>query len=222
MLGETIDLVAIQSRSRDAVNAVLQPSGAITPHTMDAFFISTAVVALAEMGDKTQLLSLVLAARFRKPWPIVLGIFIATLANHALAGAVGSWVTRMLGPDVLRWVLGASFIAMAIWMLIPDKLDEDDQPSTTSKLGVFGTTLVAFFLAEMGDKTQIATVALAAQYQQWAAVVAGTTLGMMLANAPVVWFGDRLVKRVPIRVVHVISALIFAVLGVVALLGVGA
>ena len=189
---------------------------------MEAFLISAGIVALAEMGDKTQLLSLVLAARFRKPWPIVLGIFVATLANHALAGAVGSWVTRMLGPDVLRWVLGASFIAMAIWMLIPDKLDEDDQPSTTSKLGVFGTTLVAFFLAEMGDKTQIATVALAAQYQQWAAVVAGTTLGMMLANAPVVWFCDRLVKRVPIRVVHVISALIFAVLGVVALLGVGA
>ncbi len=189
---------------------------------MEAFLISAGIVALAEMGDKTQLLSLVLAARFRKPWPIVLGIFVATLANHALAGAVGSWVTRMLGPDVLRWVLGASFIAMAIWMLIPDKLDEDDQPSTTSKLGVFGTTLVAFFLAEMGDKTQIATVALAAQYQQWAAVVAGTTLGMMLANAPVVWFGDRLVKRVPIRVVHVISALIFVVLGVVALLGVGA
>ena len=189
---------------------------------MEAFLISTGIVALAELGDKTQLLSLVLAARFRKPWPIVLGIFVATLANHALAGAVGSWVTRMLGPDVLRWVLGASFIAMAIWMLIPDKLDEDDQPSTTSKLGVFGTTLVAFFLAEMGDKTQIATVALAAQYQQWAAVVAGTTLGMMLANAPVVWFGDRLVKRVPIRVVHVISALIFAVVGVVALLGVGA
>ena len=154
---------------------------------MEAFLISAGIVALAEMGDKTQLLSLVLAARFRKPWPIVLGIFVATLANHALAGAVGSWVTRMLGPDVLRWVLGASFIAMAIWMLIPDKLDEDDQPSTTSKLGVFGTTLVAFFLAEMGDKTQIATVALAAQYQQWAAVVAGTTLGMMLANAPAVF-----------------------------------
>ena len=188
---------------------------------MEAFLISTGIVALAEMGDKTQLLSLMLAAKFRRPWPIVWGILAATLVNHALAGAVGSWVTRMLGPDVLRWVLGASFIAMAIWMLIPDKLDEDDQPSTTSKLGVFGTTLVAFFLAEMGDKTQIATVALAAQYQQWAAVVAGTTLGMMLANAPVVWFGDRLVKRVPIRVVHVISALIFAVLGVVALLGVG-
>ncbi|MCA0324204.1 MAG: TMEM165/GDT1 family protein [Proteobacteria bacterium] len=189
---------------------------------MEAFLISTGIVALAEMGDKTQLLSLVLAARFRKPWPIVWGILIATLFNHALAGAVGSWVTTVLGPDVLRWVLGGSFIAMAVWMLIPDKLDEDDEPKSVSKLGVFGTTLVAFFLAEMGDKTQIATVALAAQYQQWAAVVAGTTLGMMLANAPVVWFGDRLVRKVPIRVVHVISAIIFAVLGVVALVGIGA
>ena len=189
---------------------------------MEAFLISTGIVALAEMGDKTQLLSLVLAARFRKPWPIVLGIFVATLANHALAGAVGSWVTTVLGPDVLRWVLGASFIAMAVWMLIPDKLDDGDTPSCTSQWGVFGTTLIAFFLAEMGDKTQIATVALAAQYQQWAAVVAGTTLGMMIANAPVVWFGDRLVKKVPIRVVHLISALIFAVLGVLAIMGVGA
>ena len=189
---------------------------------MEAFLISTGIVALAEMGDKTQLLSLVLAARFRKPWPIVLGIFVATLANHALAGAVGSWVTTVLGPDVLRCVLGASFIAMAVWMLIPDKLDDGDTPSGTSQWGVFGTTLIAFFLAEMGDKTQIATVALAAQYQQWAAVVAGTTLGMMIANAPVVWFGDRLVKKVPIRVVHLISALIFAVLGVLAIMGVGA
>ena len=188
---------------------------------MEAFLVSTGIVALAEMGDKTQLLSLVLAARFRKPWPIVLGILVATLANHALAGAVGSWVQAQLGPQVLRWVLGLSFIAMAVWMLIPDKLDEDDQPSAASRLGVFGTTLVAFFLAEMGDKTQIATVALAAQYKAWAAVVAGTTLGMMLANAPVVWFGDRLVKKVPIRVVHLVSAAIFAVLGMVALMGWG-
>ena len=188
---------------------------------MEAFLVSTGIVALAEMGDKTQLLSLVLAARFRKPWPIVLGILVATLANHALAGAVGSWVQAQLGPQVLRWVLGLSFIAMAVWMLIPDKLDEDDEPSAASKLGVFGTTLVAFFLAEMGDKTQIATVALAAQYKAWASVVAGTTLGMMIANAPVVWFGDRLVKKVPIRVVHLVSAAIFAVLGMVALMGWG-
>ena len=147
---------------------------------MDAFLISTGIVALAEMGDKTQLLSLVLAARFRKPWPIVLGILVATLANHALAGAVGSWVTTLLGPTALRWVLGLSFIAMAVWMLIPDKLD-DDEGNEAPRMGVFMTTVVAFFLAEMGDKTQIATVMLAAQYQAWAWVVAGTTLGMMLS-----------------------------------------
>ena len=186
--------------------------------TMDAFLISTGIVALAEMGDKTQLLSLVLAARFRKPWPIVWGILVATLANHALAGAVGSWVTTVLGPDVLRWVLGLSFIAMAVWMLIPDKLDED-QGDDAPRMGVFMTTVVAFFLAEMGDKTQIATVMLAAQYNAWAWVVAGTTLGMMLANAPVVWLGDAITRRVPIRLVHLVSAVIFAVLGTMALTG---
>ncbi len=183
---------------------------------MEAFFVSTAIVALAEMGDKTQLLSLVLAARFRKPWPIVLGIFVSTLANHALAGAVGSWVTTVVGPYVLRWGLGLSFIAMAVWMLIPDKLDEDDA-ATKPRWGVFGTTVVAFFLAEMGDKTQVATVMLAAQYHAYFAVVAGTTLGMMLANAPVVWLGERITRRVPIRAVHVVSAVIFLVLGVLAL-----
>lgn len=184
---------------------------------MEAFLVSTGIVALAEMGDKTQLLSLVLAARFRKPWPIVLGIFVATLVNHALAGAVGSWVTAALGPDVLRWVLGGSFIAMAIWMLIPDKLD-DDEGASAPRYGVFLTTTIAFFLAEMGDKTQVATVMLAAQFQAWAAVVAGTTLGMMLANAPVVWFGERITRKVPIRAVHVVGALIFLALGVWALL----
>ncbi len=189
---------------------------------MEAYLVATGIVALAEIGDKTQLLSLLLAARFRRPWPIVWGIFVATLANHALAGAVGHWVMRVLGPDVLRWVLGASFIAMAVWMLIPDRLDDDDAPAAAPRLGVFGTTLLAFFLAEMGDKTQVATVALAAQYPQWLAVVAGTTLGMMLANAPVVWFGDRLVRRVPIRLVHGVSALIFLALGVLALFGWGA
>lgn len=191
-------------------------SGRINPHTMEAFLISTSVVALAEMGDKTQLLSLVLAARFRKPWPIVAGIFVATLVNHALAGAVGAWITSYLGENAMRWILGLSFIAMAVWMLIPDKLDEDEV-SGHSRWGVFGTTLVAFFLAEMGDKTQIATVMLAAKYNAYLWVVAGTTLGMMLANAPVVWLGDKLVKRVPIRLVHVISAVIFLVLGVLAL-----
>jgi putative Ca2+/H+ antiporter (TMEM165/GDT1 family) len=184
---------------------------------MEAFLISTGIVALAEMGDKTQLLALILAARFRKPWPIVLGIFVATIANHALAGAAGAWVTTVLGPDVLRWVLGASFIAMAVWMLIPDSVD-DEEASGTPRFGVFGTTLVAFFLAEMGDKTQIATVMLAAQYQAWGWVVAGTTLGMMLANAPVVWVGDKITKLVPLRVVHVVSALIFLGLGLFALL----
>jgi putative Ca2+/H+ antiporter (TMEM165/GDT1 family) len=184
---------------------------------LEAFLVSTGIVALAELGDKTQLLSLVLAARFRKPWPIVMGILVATLANHALAGAAGSWVTTVLGPDVLRWVLGGSFIAMAGWMLIPDKLDEDEA-GRGPRLGVFVTTLVAFFLAEMGDKTQVATVVLAAQFNAWAAVVAGTTLGMMLANVPVVWFGERIMRRVPIRLVHTIGALIFLALGVFALL----
>ena len=188
---------------------------------MEAFLISTGIVALAEMGDKTQLLSLVLAARFRKPWPIVLGILVATLANHGLAGAVGSWITTIMGPDLLRWILGASFIAMAVWMLIPDKLD-DENGETAPRMGVFLTTVVAFFLAEMGDKTQIATVMLAAQYQAWFAVVAGTTLGMMLANAPVVWLGDAITQRVPLRLVHMVSAGIFAVLGLIALSGWGA
>lgn len=185
---------------------------------MEAFFVSTGIVALAEMGDKTQLLALLLAARFRKPWPIVWGILIATLVNHALAGALGAWVTTFLGPTALRLVLGASFIAMALWMLIPDKLDVDEA-HTAPRFGVFATTLVAFFLAEMGDKTQIATVMLAAQYNAFVWVVAGTTLGMMLANAPVVWLGERITRRVPIRAVHVISAVIFLALGLFALLG---
>jgi putative Ca2+/H+ antiporter (TMEM165/GDT1 family) len=185
---------------------------------MEAFFVATGVVALAEMGDKTQLLSLVLAARFRKPWPIVSGIFVATVLNHALAGAVGNWVTQFLGPAVLRWLLGGSFIAMALWMLIPDKLDDEDRHGS-SRFGVFGTTVVAFFLAEMGDKTQIATVMLAARYADaYAWVVLGTTLGMMLANAPVVWLGERIVRRVPIRLVHSLSAAIFLLLGVAALI----
>ncbi|CAM3446155.1 TMEM165/GDT1 family protein [Paracidovorax anthurii] len=187
---------------------------------MEAFLVSTSIVALAEMGDKTQLLSLVLAARFRKPWPIVLGILVATTANHALAGAVGAWVTTVIGPQTLRWILGLSFIAMAAWMLIPDKLDDDDT-GAAPRFGVFGTTLVAFFLAEMGDKTQVATVMLAAQYNAYWWVVAGTTLGMMLANAPVVWLGERITRRVPIRAVHVVSAVIFVVLGLIALFAPG-
>ena len=185
---------------------------------MEAFLISTGIVALAEMGDKTQLLSLVLAARFRKPWPIVWGILVATLANHALAGGLGAWVTSLMGPTVLRWVLGVSFLAMAAWMLVPDKLDDDDA-DVTPKFGVFGTTVIAFFLAEMGDKTQIATVMLAAEYQSWLWVVAGTTLGMMLANATVVWFGERITRLVPLTWVHRISAAVFVVLGLLVLFG---
>ena len=183
---------------------------------MEAFLVSTSIVALAEMGDKTQLLALVLAARFRKPWPIVLGILAATLANHALAGAAGAWITTLIGPQALRWVLGLSFIGMAVWMLIPDSL-EDSESGEGPRWGVFTTTVVAFFLAEMGDKTQIATVMLAAQYNAWLWVVVGTTLGMMLANAPVVWLGDRITRRVPLRLVHIVSAVIFLVLGVLAL-----
>ena len=183
---------------------------------MEAFLISTGIVALAEMGDKTQLLSLVLAARFRRPWPIVLGIFVATLVNHGLAGALGSWITAMVSPTTLRWVLGLSFIVMAFWTLIPDKLD-DDEAATNPRLGVFLTTVIAFFLAEMGDKTQIATVMLAARYDAWAWVVLGTTLGMMLANAPAVWLGERITRVVPLRAVHVVSAIIFMVLGVLAI-----
>ncbi len=185
---------------------------------MDAFLISTGIVALAEMGDKTQLLSLVLAARFRKPWPIVCGILVATLANHALAGGFGALVTSFMGPSALRWVLGVSFLAMAAWMLVPDKLDDEDA-EVTPRFGVFGTTVIAFFIAEMGDKTQIATVMLAAEYQSWLWVVAGTTLGMMLANAPVVWFGERITRLVPLTWVHRISAAVFVVLGVLVLLG---
>ncbi len=187
---------------------------------MDAFAISTAVVALAEMGDKTQLLALVLASRYQRPWPIVWGILVATLANHLLAGALGAWVTTWLGPGGLRWALGLSFVAMAGWMLIPDRLDDGQVPrGAATRLGVFGATTLAFFLAEMGDKTQVATVVLAAQYASYGAVVAGTTLGMMLANAPVVWLGERITRRVPIKVVHGVSALIFLVLGLWALAG---
>jgi len=188
---------------------------------MDVFLLSTGIVALAEMGDKTQLLSLVLAARYRKPWPIAAGILVATLLNHALAGAVGAWIMAAVGPDLMRWLLGISFIAMGLWMLVPDQLDDVDA-AVARRAGVFFTTTWAFFLAEMGDKTQIATVALGAQYTPLVAVVTGTTLGMMLANAPVVFFGEAITRRVPIRVVHVVAALVFGVLGMLVLAGVGA
>ena len=186
---------------------------------MDAFLVATGIVALAEIGDKTQLLAFLLAARFRRPLPIILGILVATLLNHAFAAAVGALVSELLGPSVMRWVLGLSFLAMAIWALSPDHVDEAE--AALPKLGVFMTTLLAFFLAEMGDKTQVATVALAAQYHAFIPVVAGTTLGMMIANVPAVLLGDRIAGKIPVRIVHSIAALIFALIGVATLLGAG-
>ena len=187
---------------------------------MEAFLVSMGVVALAEIGDKTQLLALVLAARFRRPAPIIFGILVATLANHALAGAVGAWLAAIVGPTAMRWILGVSFIAMAIWTLVPDELDDEVEPRPP-RFGVFGTTLVAFFLLEMGDKTQIATVALAAKYSSLVSVVAGTTLGMMLANVPAVLLGEVAARKLPMRIVHGIAGAIFLVMGVLLLLGVG-
>ncbi len=187
---------------------------------LEAFAVSTGVVALGEIGDKTQLLALLLAARYRKPVPIILGILVATLLNHAAAGALGAWLARTIDPQWMRWVLGASFLAVAVWMLIPDKADEVEGQGT-GRLGVFGITTLAFFLAEMGDKTQIATVMLAARYEALLTVTAGTTLGMMIANVPAVLLGDKAVKFVPIEWVHRIAALVFAVMGLLVLAGVG-
>ncbi|HEY4067942.1 MAG TPA: TMEM165/GDT1 family protein [Burkholderiaceae bacterium] len=187
---------------------------------MEAFLVSTGVVFLGEMGDKTQLLAMLLAVKFRRPLPIVLGIFVATLFNHLTAGLVGGWIAHALGPVILRWVIGVSFIAMAGWMLIPDKINADEATGP-QRFGVFGTTVISFFLAEMGDKTQIATVALAARFQDLFAVVAGTTLGMMLADVPAVFVGDRLAKKIPMKLVHGIAAAIFAILGLLTLFNVG-
>lgn len=183
---------------------------------MEAALVSIGIVALAEIGDKTQLLTLVLAARYKKPWPIVAGIFVATLVNHGIAGAAGAWLATAIGPDTMRWILGVSFIAMAAWMLIPDRLD-DDTGASRKVGGVFVTTTVLFFLVEIGDKTQIATIALAARFDSLMTVVMGTTLGMILANAPVAFFGEALAKRLPVRAVHMIAALVFAALGVAVL-----
>jgi putative Ca2+/H+ antiporter (TMEM165/GDT1 family) len=188
--------------------------------SVEAFAVSTGIVGLSEIGDKTQLLALLLAARFRKPLPIIAGIFVATVANHALAALLGTWLTRVIDPTWLRWGLGASFLAVAAWMLLPDEVDAG-AVQTRGHWGVFGVTVIAFFLAEMGDKTQIATVMLAAQYNALVAVTAGTTLGMMLANVPAVLLGDKAVKFVPIEWVHRIAASVFALLGVLVLAGVG-
>ena len=191
---------------------------------MEALLISTGIVALAEMGDKTQLLAFLLAARFKKPLPINAGSLCATVVNHGLAGALGAWITASLSPEILRWVLGASFIGMAAWTLIPDKIedDEDDEGDMGGRWGVFGATLITFFLAEMGDKTQIATIAMAAHFPDPVLVVVGTTLGMLIADVPAVFIGDRLSAKIPMRLVHGIAAALFAVLGVATLLGAGA
>ena len=184
---------------------------------MEALYISTGVVALAEMGDKTQLLAFILAARFKKPVPIILGILLATLVNHGLAGVFGAWITSVVSPEAMRWVLGLSFIAMAIWTLIPDKIEEEET-QIAQRLGVFGATLVTFFLAEMGDKTQIATVALAAHYGAPLLVIIGTTLGMLIADVPAVFVGNKFAEKIPMKLVHGIAAGIFAIMGVLTLL----
>jgi Ca2+/H+ antiporter, TMEM165/GDT1 family len=187
---------------------------------MEALLVSIGVVALAEIGDKTQLLAFILAARFKRPLPIVAGILVATLANHGLAGAIGAWITTTISPEILRWVLGLSFIGMAVWTLIPDKIEEEET-AVAKRFGVFGATLVTFFLAEMGDKTQIATVALAAHYSTPILVVMGTTLGMLIADVPAVFIGDKLASKIPMKLVHSIAAAIFVALGVATLLGAG-
>ncbi|WP_180038197.1 TMEM165/GDT1 family protein [Acinetobacter sp. YH16052] len=185
---------------------------------MYEFLLSTAIVALAEMGDKTQLLALLLAARFRKPVPILVAILLATLINHGLSAVLGQWVTTVIGPEVLLWIVSIGFIAMAVWMLIPDELgDENASINKWQKFGVFGATFILFFLAEIGDKTQIATVALAARFDSVFWVMLGTTLGMMLANAPAVFLGDKLADRLPISLIHKIGAVIFLVIGVATL-----
>lgn len=189
---------------------------------MEAFLIAAGVVALAEIGDKTQLLSLVLAARYRSPWAISAGIFVATLLNHALAALVGESVFEWLGPDWMRWIVGVSFIAMAVWTLIPDRLDEDEEDAAEKKLrryGVFVMTSVVFFLLEMGDKTQVATAILAARFNDLVPVVLGTTVGMLIANVPLVFFGNLLLRKIRIELVHRITAVLFLILGIATLVG---
>lgn len=182
---------------------------------MEAFLTSTAVVAFAEIGDKTQLLSFALAARLRRPWPIILGILVATLANHALAGSVGVWIAHLLSPEVQRWTTAGAFFVFALWALHPDSLGKND---LRAGRGVFLTTIFTFFIAEMGDKTQLATIALAARYEALVPVVLGTTFGMMIANVPAVLIGEKLAHRVPMHAMRWVAAGIFAVTGALALL----
>lgn len=187
---------------------------------MESFLVSTGVVALAEIGDKTQLLAFLLAARFKKPLPIMLGILVATLINHGLAGFLGAWITATVSPDILRWILGLSFIGMAIWTMIPDEI-EQEETLIAGKFGIFGATLITFFLAETGDKTQVATITMAAHYGTPFMVVMGTTLGMLIADIPAVFAGEKLATRIPMKLVHSIAAAVFALLGVATLLGAG-
>jgi Ca2+/H+ antiporter, TMEM165/GDT1 family len=184
---------------------------------LEALFISTGVVALAEIGDKTQLLAFILAARFKKPVPIIAGILCATLINHGLAGALGAWITSMVSPETMRWVLGLSFIAMALWTMVPDKIEEEET-QVAKRVGVFGATFITFFLAEMGDKTQVATIALAAHYAAPLTVVIGTTLGMLIADVPAVFIGNKFAAKIPMRLMHSIAAGMFALMGVLTLL----
>ena len=186
---------------------------------MYEFLISTAIVALAEMGDKTQLLALLLAARFRKPLPILLAILAATLINHGLSAALGQWITTILSPEILRWILALGFIGMAIWMLIPDQLDDENESiNKWQKYGVFGATFILFFLAEIGDKTQVATVLLAATYPETWQVILGTTIGMLAANVPVVYAGSWLLERISLDWARRVACAIFMLLGVVTIL----
>lgn len=214
--GKTFDHIASALAGETLWSFVCNPALEI----MESLLVSTGVVALAEIGDKTQLLAFILAARFKKPVPIILGILAATIVNHGLAGALGAWITSAVSPEALRWVLGMSFVGMAIWTMIPDKIEEEET-QVAKRFGVFGATLITFFLAEMGDKTQIATVAMAAHYTSPLMVVIGTTLGMLIADAPAVFAGDKLANKIPMRLVHSIAAAIFALMGVATLLGAG-
>jgi Ca2+/H+ antiporter, TMEM165/GDT1 family len=188
---------------------------------METILVSLAVVAAAEIGDKTQLLALLLAAKFRKPVAVTMGILVATMANHGLAAWAGVEVARWIGPETMRWIVGVSFIAMGAWTLVPDKMDEDDQPKTWEKAGAFVATTIAFFLVEIGDKTQIATVALGARFGELFLVATGTTLGMLIADVPAVFVGHAMAEKVPLKLVRAIAAAIFVVLGIAALLGFG-
>ncbi len=209
--------VPAQRRTRDPPERPHVQSTAparAAPFSIEAFLLSAAAVALAEIGDKTQLLALILAVRHRQPWPIVAGIVVATLANHTLAAALGGWIRNVFDPVLLRWLLAASFLGVAAWTLVPDRLADESAPPVASALGVFGVTVVAFFLAEMGDKTQVATAVLAARFDSLVTVVAGTTVGMLVADVPAVFAGHLAAVRIPLRAVRIVAALLFAGMGI--------